>query len=291
MQIIGHQKIIKILDRAIAENAVNHAYLFTGPENVGKFTVARGIAGKLLPDKSEIDPDFIILQPEIAQKNEVVKKSSIKIEQMREFLRKINLSPQSGKHKIAIIDEAEKMNKAAQNSLLKTLEESPPGVILILISQNERMLLPTIISRCQKVRFRPVPDGELAANIENRKEREEILFWSLGRPGLMFSLSEDEAEFNFRRESLREIRILLSQNTAARFAMAESMSKDVNLSVKKLNLWSVILREAMRGRQEILKLSGEKTLELLENISRCAALLKDTSANPRLILENLFLKF
>lgn len=291
MQIIGHQKIINLLDKAIAKKAISHAYLFCGPEKVGKFTVAFEFAKKLVGSTEYTNSDLIVIKPEVEEKKGIIKKRDIKIEQIRDLQHQLSLSSQNGKYKVAIIDEADRLNKMAQNALLKTLEEAGKNVILILISQDEKKMLPTILSRCQKIKFGTVGDDELAKNIADEKNKKEILFWSLGCPGLMFDLINSEDELAMRRETLKDLKDLLSQNAVDKFSMAENMSKDINLTVKKLNLWNVILREALLGRKADIKADSKKALHIIDGIGKSLDLLKETNSNARLILENLFLEF
>ncbi|PIP27427.1 MAG: DNA polymerase III subunit delta', partial [Candidatus Moranbacteria bacterium CG23_combo_of_CG06-09_8_20_14_all_39_10] len=161
MEIIGHQKIINLLDRAIAKDAVSHAYLFSGPESVGKFTVALDFAERLIGNIDSISSDLISIKPEIEENKGVIKKLDIKIEAIRNLLHKLSLTSVGGRYKVVIIDDADRLNRTAQNALLKTLEEPNAKVVLILVCQDERKLLPTIISRCQKMRFGLVKEAEI----------------------------------------------------------------------------------------------------------------------------------
>jgi len=292
MNIIGHTKILKLLDKAITKNSVSHAYLFYGPDQVGKFTVALDFANKLLGDSSQINPDLIIVKPEIEEKKGVSKKHDIKIEEIRELQHKLSLSSQSGKHKIAIIDESDRLNKIAQNALLKSLEEAKAGVVLILVSSDEKKILPTMISRCQKVRFGAVPEKEMREELksESKEKTEEIIFWSLGRPGLMMELKSNEEEFDSRGEIKKELTDLFGKNISERFLLAEAMAKDGELLEKKLNLWLILLREAILGTGKF-KLGPGKALSLAGHIEKDLEILKNTNSNAKLVLENLFLQF
>lgn len=291
MKIIGHQKIINLLDKAIVKKAVNHAYLFCGPEATGKFTVAMAFAEKLAGAGGRMNGDVIVVAPEAEEKKGIVKKKDIKIEQIRDLQHQLGLSASGQGYKVAIIDDADRLNKVAQNALLKTLEEATNKVVLILISQNEKRMLPTIVSRCQKIRFGTVPDAELKRSIPDGPNAEEVLFWSLGRPGLMLELMGDRKELDSRREALAELKKIFSQNAVDKFSLAENMSKDAGLADKKMNFWVLILREAMLGRGPEFPAAGGKTLRIIEMISKSQELLKETNSNARLILENLFLEF
>lgn len=298
MNIVGHQKIINLLDRAIAKDAVSHAYLFSGSESVGKFTVALDFAEKLIGNPStdstsspQANPDLISIKPEIEINKGITKKLDIKIEAIRDLLHKLSLTSTGGKHKVVIIDDADRLNRTAQNALLKTLEEPNEKVILILVCQDEKKLLPTIISRCQKMRFGLVKDLEIEKIILNGlANKKEIIFWSVGRPGIAVELINKPAELERRQETLREFSGLFSKNVSEKFALAEAWSKDIGELHKKLKLWLIILRLAMLGKNMGAKVSPEAALILTEAISESVKTIKETNSNARLILENLFLK-
>jgi DNA polymerase III subunit delta' len=296
MNIIGHQKIIKLLDKTIARDVVSHAYLFYGPEKVGKFTVAVDFAKKLVVDGDKISPDIIIVQPEIEDKKGSLKKHlprRIKIEQIRELQHQLSLTAQSGNQKVAIIKKADRLNKSAQNALLKTLEEANPGVIIILVAHDMQRLLPTILSRCQKIKFGTVKDFELdkESTIKDEQKKKELIFWSFGRPGLMLDLSGDEAEISFREDSMKELENIFSQNVSDKFALAEEMSKDQDILTKKLEIWLLIFREAILGRKIFSRKDQTKILELLEKTGKSLETIKETNSSAKIVLENLFLNF
>jgi len=291
MGIIGHQKIINQLDKALEKGNFSHAYLFAGSEHVGKFTVAMHWAQKLLGTTSVINPNLIVLRPEIEEKNGIIKKKAISVEDVRELQKKLIMTATESKFKLAIIDDADYLNISAQNALLKTLEEPADGVILILIAQNKEKFLPTIISRCQVKKFNPVSSAELDQILDNDQHKDEIIFWSLGRPGLARMLSEDKTALRERQESFQEFKNLFSQNMTERFMLAESISKNAVGMIDKLNWWLVILRQSILDQNYTLKISQAKALRVAEKTGESIRILKETNSNPRLILENLMLEF
>lgn len=197
----------------------------------------------------------------------------------------------SGKYKVAVIDDADRLNKAAQNALLKTLEEPNDKIVLILISQDNKKILATIKSRCQRVKFGPVSREELEKNIPvGEKNKQALIFWSLGRPGLMLSLARDKCEVDFREDAAAELKMLLNKGLAEKLALAETLGKDTREAAKKLNLWMVILRENLLGKG-LFEKNQKKYLRIIENIEKSLELIKETNSNARLILENLFLHF
>ena len=179
--IIGNAKVKEILSSAIKTNNILHSYLFVGTEGIGKSIFAKEFAKMILcinKDKEECNnicescikfdnnnnPDFKIIKPD---------GNNIKIEQIRQMNSKIVEKPIIAQKKVYIINDSEKMTKEAQNSLLKTLEEPPKYVVIILICSKENELLNTIKSRCTKIGFSNLTNDEI--NKYLRKNNYEIL--------------------------------------------------------------------------------------------------------------------
>ena len=163
-RIIGHSRQKDFLRRTLANNRLAHAYLFEGPEGVGKRLTALALAravyclegngcGDCVPCR-KIDhnnhPDLQIIEPD-GQK--------IKIEQIRELQRTLSFKPVESSRRICLIDQADKMNEAAANSLLKTLEEPSAETLIILLSARPEALLTTVLSRCQRLPFNRLPQA------------------------------------------------------------------------------------------------------------------------------------
>ncbi len=154
--ISGHKRQLQLLEKALAKNTLAHAYVFAGPEGVGKKTIVKNLAEQMLEMKGEFHPDFL----------EVGTVDGIKIEQIRDLTYKLSLMPYQAKYKIALIDNADQMTTEAANALLKVLEEPKSYTYIFLITSTPNKLPKTILSRCQKITFGPV---EI-----NREETEEI---------------------------------------------------------------------------------------------------------------------
>lgn len=154
--IIGHQKQIKQMGRSLKEEKLPHALLFSGLDGIGKKKIAMALAKIILGTEKnlEIHPDCHIILPE---------KNRIKIETIRELKQKLTLHPLEASAKIAIFDDAHLLTLASANALLKILEEPPAATYFILISSKSSYLLPTIRSRCQRIDFFPLSDGEIEA--------------------------------------------------------------------------------------------------------------------------------
>jgi len=164
-RITGQERAIAFLKRVIASGKIPHSFLFTGIEGVGKTTTALAFCQAincLEPVNGEgcgrcrncrqLDsgnfPDLKFIEPD---------GQYLKIEQIRELNRDICFRPVEGAYRFVIISRAEAMNQESANSFLKTLEEPPPGNVIVLKVKEPRDLLPTIVSRCRKVPFSPIP--------------------------------------------------------------------------------------------------------------------------------------
>jgi DNA polymerase-3 subunit delta' len=174
--LVGHENEMALLERIVAEGRAAHAYLFSGPEGVGKKLVAIKLAcllncPDLLADKNascpvcrriiaENHPDFAIERPQ---------KGIIRIERIRALGNFFRYAPVEAHYRVIIIDDAHLMNRSAQNALLKTLEEPPPGRILILVTAKPFLLLSTVRSRCRHVRFSPLRLEPLADLLEKQR--------------------------------------------------------------------------------------------------------------------------
>lgn len=172
--IIGNTNVKEYLDKSINQNNILHSYLFLGTEGIGKLLIAKEFARKILCLENAKDetctcksctcfnsqnhPDF-----HITDKNG----DSIKIDEIREITEKVIEKPIISNRKVYIINDCEKMTKDAQNCLLKTLEEPPEFITIILISSNENIILNTIKSRCMTVKFKNIENNELAEYAKN----------------------------------------------------------------------------------------------------------------------------
>ncbi|MDE0426313.1 MAG: DNA polymerase III subunit delta' [Candidatus Poribacteria bacterium] len=175
--VIGHQHIIEQLQRTVASDRIAGAYLFVGRTGVGKEMVARYFAQLIFCQQDaqpptvcgtclacrKVDsgnhPDLQFIRPE---------GSLLRIGQIRELQKQIIYEPLEASRKVYILTDVERMNAEAENCLLKTLEEPPASSVLILLTSNIQVLLPTTRSRCQILQFHPMPTQELVAVLTDR---------------------------------------------------------------------------------------------------------------------------
>jgi DNA polymerase-3 subunit delta' len=175
--LIGHRPTLALLSRAVGAGTLPPSLIFAGPEGIGKRTAALAVAQALncqtpatpgdLPYDAcgecptcrriarGLHPDVTVVEPGDS--------GSIKIEVVREEIRKTAFKPFEGRRRVIVFDEAEALGDDAQNALLKTLEEPPAGSVLILVTARPNHLLPTVRSRCPVVRFAPLPPADVAA--------------------------------------------------------------------------------------------------------------------------------
>ncbi|MCX7991149.1 MAG: DNA polymerase III subunit delta', partial [Proteobacteria bacterium] len=180
----GNRSVLKILERLSANKKIPHAYIFSGREGIGKKLYALFFAKMLncLAEKGQkpcnvcsnciklgknIHPDIKIISTD---------KKQIKVEEIKSAISFTNSSPIEGRYKFIIIDDAHKMNQFSSNSLLKTLEEPLSDSIFILITDNDKNLLPTILSRCVKISFGPLTEKELEEILIQKGYRKEQIF-------------------------------------------------------------------------------------------------------------------
>ncbi len=165
--VIGHEQIIEHLKNAIAMDKISHAYILNGPDGAGKMMLAEAFAAALQCEKkgtegcmechsckqaaSHNHPDILYVHHD--------KPNTISVDDIRTQINKdIMVKPYSGPYKIYLVDDAQKMNQQAQNALLKTIEEPPSYVIILLLTTNADAFLPTILSRCIRLDLKPVQD-------------------------------------------------------------------------------------------------------------------------------------
>lgn len=209
-EIIGHERVIEILQKSIKNNTISHSYLFEGESGIGKRMVAYAFSKTLLCKEGGIEPcnrctscskfdsgnhpDFFLIEAE---------KGLIKIKKIENLIKEMATAPFESRKKVFIIDESHLMNVEGKNAILKTLEEPPHYVNIILISSNPKNLLPTILSRVQSIKFYPIKPKEIIEllmgkyNINEEKAR-FVAEFTKGAMGKSINLVEDEEFFNIR---------------------------------------------------------------------------------------------
>lgn len=245
--IVGHRRQVETLRSALERNRLHHGYLFCGPEGVGKRTIALRLAMAIhCTDRGHdscghcqscltIDngnhPDVRFIEPSPGKKE-------IGIDQIRELQRELSFRSFSGRGRVAIIDPADLMNYHAQNALLKTLEEPPHDSLLILIAKATGGLTPTLLSRCLRFPFGPLP-LELVADVLVRRKglspEQAGLLAGLTMGSLGAALTSDAEEvLGHRRVWIERFCSLSGRDYRAILRLAEERAKDREESLQFL---------------------------------------------------------
>lgn len=246
--IIGHSKEISILVNSLSTGRVPHALLFSGPEGVGKRLVALALARALNCSSFSADscgvcrdcalfdsgthPNLLLSGP-TDKDGQPLPEGLIRIERVREIQNSLKYRVERGR-KVVIIDSADRMMAAASNAFLKTLEEPPPDSVIILVTSRSSDLLPTIISRCQRMNFRPVPAGAIAGFLVKKtgltaSDAEEAARLSGGS----FSKALGYAgggEYRKLREVAQEVSAITTADTDVALRLASELSKRDDLA-------------------------------------------------------------
>jgi len=185
--ILGNDPVKAYLRSALQTDKLPHALLFAGSDGIGKSLFAKALAAHLLEDTSRVDaeshPDFHSIRPE-------GKVGLHSIETLRRLIDDVHTSPFEGKAKVFVIHEAHRMQPAAANALLKTLEEPSPDTVIVLLTSAFQEILPTIASRCSVLRFQPLSETEVAFVLETKGLPARFAKLAQGSPGRALDLNQ-----------------------------------------------------------------------------------------------------
>lgn len=208
--IIGHEQNIEHLENAIENGQVSHAYIFNGEDGIGKMTTAKAFVKALLCEsKNSCGTCQSCIQIDSGNHPDVIyvthEKAGITVDDIRDQVNQsVFVKPYSSDYKVYIIDEADKMNAAAQNALLKTIEEPPAYAVIILLSNNKESFLETIVSRCVVLNFGPLKESQvreyLHSHYDNMNGREDLaVSYSMGNIGKAKKVIESD-DFNEQKD-------------------------------------------------------------------------------------------
>jgi DNA polymerase-3 subunit delta' len=315
--VVGHRWAVELLRHTLAAGRAPHALLITGPPSIGKGTLARSLAQALLCTaeqkpcgtcracrrvESGNHPDMRWVEPE---------REYLKIDQVRELTRQLALAPVEGHWQIAILDRFETATAGAANALLKTLEEPPPNVVMVLLAQEAEALLPTITSRCQILALRILPRTTIEKALVERwdvppDQARLLSHISSGRLGWAVTAATTPRVLEQRAQRIDDLVRLLQGQRTDRFMYAEELARQpVGAILEHLELWSSWWRDILLLKTsspvpptnldrhaELARMASRidvtvihSTLVALHNAIRQLAL----NTNPRLVLEILFL--
>ncbi len=258
----GHDWAVEMLQEHIMQDAVRHAYLFTGPPGVGRRTLALQFAQEIIckyplkpyepGEESRIRQQIERMQhPDLSIVAAEQEGGSLKVEQVRELQRTLALSPYQSGRRIALLLHFEKATISTQNALLKTLEEAPDKVILLLTADTAENLLPTITSRCEILRLRPLPIENVQTILEERgssaEEAQRISHLSGGRLGYAFRMQQDQTLVMQAQEQVETAIQLLASKMRERIAYAGRYrsSNTRGAAYQALQTWLLFWRDAL----------------------------------------------
>jgi len=247
---IGNERAINFLNSGLKNNKLAQTYIFIGPDNLGKATIALAFANNLQSNPQGFNSDLHILKAADDKKN-------ISIEQVREFIKSLSLSSFLNSYKIGLIKEADSLTPEAQHALLKTLEEPQDKVIIILLLREEGNLLPTILSRGQLLYFYPVPTeviyDYLIKNYQaSRSLAKNLASLSLGRPLRALHFLENPQDYEDYINKAKLCLACLEKNLNERLALLDKLFTDKGYGF-----------QASRGAQEILEIFEALSRDLL----------------------------
>ena len=306
--IYGHDWAVNLLRTHAATDKLRHAYLLTGPEGVGRRTLALRFAQALnctqppgpgeycgtCRDCRQISamqyPDLSLLQPEGNHKD-------ILIDQVRELQHTLALAPYSAKYRIALLPDFQQATNQAANALLKTLEEPPDRVILLLTANALEDLLPTIVSRCEVLRLRPASIAATQAMLKSVKglssERaRQIAHLSSGRIGAALRLAENPEALTHRQEQMESFLSLLPARRYERFKLADELTHPRDKAREQVN--EVIPVWLSFWRDVFVRTSGADlplvNIELEEKVDQVAQYMAASTARELVLAHERALK-
>jgi DNA polymerase III subunit delta' len=269
--IVGHEHAVDLLRRILGAQQVRHAYLFSGPQHIGKFLLARRFAQTLLCTGSSApqDPCNVCLacrkvmhgnHPDLHMIARAPDKQFILIEQVRALQSDSARKTLEGRYNVFIIEDAHTMNTAAANCLLKTLEEPEAAVVLLLTAPDPGLLLPTILSRVQQVHMHLLATSHISSALQRRWQVESaeaslIAALAAGRMGWAIQAVEDADMLGERKAQLETLARLPLASKALRFDIAQRLSADNEKARAVLELWLLWWRDMVLAANDCLDLT------------------------------------
>ncbi|MDD3481281.1 MAG: DNA polymerase III subunit [Patescibacteria group bacterium] len=249
-QVKGQKRAVNILKSHLASGELSHAYLFLGTEGVGKEYLARLFARYILcgnKKEDECESCKRFLKSAHPDFNYLDGSEGIKIEDVREIIESINLSPVASKRKVLLVTKAEKMTGEAANAILKTLEEPPTDSTIILTSTSEKKLPETIISRTQHIKLRKLLNADMKEILRkefDEREVEKVLGLAPDNIGEVKTLILDGAKLGEKEKDISDARKLLSEaDLIDKFKIIEEYEKKKRLKT----LFDIIAKAVFAG--------------------------------------------
>ncbi|OGH87619.1 MAG: hypothetical protein A3J93_03795 [Candidatus Magasanikbacteria bacterium RIFOXYC2_FULL_42_28] len=291
---IGNTKIHQYFSKIDGNSQLGHAYGFAGLNQVGKLTLAKIAAAKLLGvtiEKLASSPDFYFVERAVDEKTGKLKQD-ISVEQARDVKDILLRRPWLGGYQVVIIDEIEHLNKASANSLLKFLEEPASKSIIFIITEDESKLLPTVRSRCQWWRFNPVAEAEIATGLRERgidaSVASEVAVLASGRPGRALDLAQSPEKLALIKAEVVRYENLRIAPVHERFKTIESLAGEKKGATRGkdeldeiLQIWTTIERKKMLLA---IGASQNQSVKVIDGLTKLREYL-GKNIHPRLALE------
>lgn len=242
-ELLGHSAQKAYLERVIGNQSLAHAYCFSGPKGVGKGLLAREVLKSLAGADLSVYSDFTCID---------AAGDTIPVDAIRDMRDHLSMSSFGGGWKLVLIDGADRMNTAAQNALLKTLEEPRGKTLMILIAHDASQLLPTILSRTVHLRFHVLPQEEICRALQEKSMDREMAHvvaeWSAGAPGKAFPLLDEETRAAWQ-ELQASTKQFLNIDSARRLKIIDGWVKeakeDRRMLYERLGHIQFLLRQAL----------------------------------------------
>ncbi len=312
--IIGHQRQVQYLQNSIENGKINHAYLFYGPEHLGKKKIAESFLFSLFcvsetkarpcgrcqncaQIRKNIHPDVHWLEPEADKKNTSIK-------QVRELIAKLQKKSLHQGYKVVLIKQASSLTLSASNALLKTLEEPAQKTVLVLLAEDLSTIPETITSRCQIIRFLPVSQKDIYDYLQTETDRDQALKITRlahGKPGLAVEFLNKKNALKKHQEKIDTVNTLLSGSQKEKFKLADKIHRSKKSSQELsllLDLATSYLRDQILNQHNLEKYTvnqiqspNNKTQNItkkINQIEKAQELLKQ-NVQPKLILENIII--
>lgn len=269
MKIIGHKEVINSFNNALKNDMISHAHLIIGEDGIGKSLIAKKFAMNILGVKVEKSYIDIIEYR--------TNKESFGIDNVREIINEANKKPYEFDKKVIIIYGGEKLTSQAQNALLKTIEEPPKGVFIILLSNNSESILDTIKSRCQIYRLWPLSKDEMyefiniSYNDIKTEQAKVLLSFCEGIPGRIEKLINDESFKEIRLIVIELLKEISTNNSelvlkySDIFCKFKGRENDI-LSVFKTFIRDIIVHKEIKGHMDILNLDKINDIEEIASV-------------------------
>ncbi|MEI8361155.1 MAG: hypothetical protein WCG01_03440 [bacterium] len=340
--LLGNDQVIKFLSRSLVNGKISGMYIFVGPDDIGKTTTANYFTSALLCENlktggplpcgycaaclqnqvgqnSGFTDNFASVHPDYHLLKRASDKKTIEVDDVRAFIRSLEMSSFLNSYKVGVIKQAETLNDHGFNSLLKTLEEPRSKVIFILIAKNIESLPKTIISRAQVINFYPVKTDTIYDYLIekydlSRSKAKLFARLAAGRPALAVKFMEDQAFFDNYMARISGLLKMTEMNVNQRFCVVEELLNDKQtgqeasrLVMRIINSWQGVIRDLLLvsyGHPDLVqheleleslnrigvKITRERLLKFSDKALESLSYLK-ANVNPKLVLESLVLNF